>query len=269
MKQTQQEQIRKLAEFMGWHLNDNETYWLDESGHYAHFADEIIAAKNYGDIFDPFLSISDAFMLEDRIEELGLEEEYGNALLHIIFRDHGLQESDDMVSFRLAHATPAQRSEAVLKVINDKEVTMSNLDTSLKENVEYIVKRNRKEKIKKLYRNPTEEERNSPEFNAVWDLIKTWDINIPEIDGNLYSGATGNHVIAILNALEEINPIVKAKDTPPNGKHKHERPNTCICYILALEPNENCPIHGYGEWPPRCKICGKFMPYEVLEEQDE
>lgn len=37
---------------------------------------------------------------------------------------------------------------------------------------------------------------------------------------------------------------------------------TCKCYSLALEPDEKCPIHCYGEWPPRCEICGRFMKWE-------
>jgi hypothetical protein len=43
------------------------------------------------------------------------------------------------------------------------------------------------------------------------------------------------------------------------GKHEHRRPHTCACSIQALEPKETCPIHGSGDWPPRCEICGKFM----------
>ena len=39
--------------------------------------------------------------------------------------------------------------------------------------------------------------------------------------------------------------------------------DTCTCSIVALEPNDNCPIHGCGEWPPRCKICGKFLRHDV------
>jgi hypothetical protein len=44
------------------------------------------------------------------------------------------------------------------------------------------------------------------EFNAVWNCIKSWDIAVPEaVDGSgLYSGATGNHVRAILDALESV-----------------------------------------------------------------
>jgi len=32
----------------------------------------------------------------------------------------------------------------------------------------------------------------------------------------------------------------------------------CMCYSLALEPDEQCPVHG-NPWPHRCAICGKFM----------
>jgi hypothetical protein len=49
---------------------------------------------------------------------------------------------------------------------------------------------------------PTPEMLQTPEFNAIWERIKTWDINVPEVDGpGMYSGATGNHVRAILDIL--------------------------------------------------------------------
>ncbi len=47
---------------------------------------------------------------------------------------------------------------------------------------------------------PTPEMLASPEFNAVWECIKSWDINVPAAYGG-YCGATGNHVRAILDAL--------------------------------------------------------------------
>lgn len=50
---------------------------------------------------------------------------------------------------------------------------------------------------------PTEEDLKDPKFNAIWNTIKTWDINVPEIDDDLYSKATGNHVMAILNGLKK------------------------------------------------------------------
>lgn len=45
-------------------------------------------------------------------------------------------------------------------------------------------------------------------------------------------------------------------------KHKCRRSTTCTCSIIADTPNEDCPIHGHGEWPPRCVICGRFMKWK-------
>lgn len=45
-------------------------------------------------------------------------------------------------------------------------------------------------------------------------------------------------------------------------KHECKRPSTCCCNTAGTEPSEDCPIHGCGEWPPRCEICGKFMRWE-------
>lgn len=48
--------------------------------------------------------------------------------------------------------------------------------------------------------NPTPEMLNDPTFNAIWNVIKSWDINVPaEYSG--YCGATGNHVLAIWGAI--------------------------------------------------------------------
>lgn len=33
---------------------------------------------------------------------------------------------------------------------------------------------------------------------------------------------------------------------------------TCRCYLYALEPNDNCPIH-MGGGIPRCEVCGRFL----------
>ena len=48
---------------------------------------------------------------------------------------------------------------------------------------------------------PTPKDLRTPEFNAVWDCIKKWDIAVPNAYCG-YCGATGNHVMAILNALK-------------------------------------------------------------------
>lgn len=54
---------------------------------------------------------------------------------------------------------------------------------------------------------PTPEMIAMPEFETIWQCIKSWDINVPyAYEG--YCGATGNHVRAILDALPP-NPIAE------------------------------------------------------------
>ena len=55
--------------------------------------------------------------------------------------------------------------------------------------------------FKKLHRDPTPEELETPEFNALWELMKAWDICTT---GNYdsYSNTTGNHIVAVLDALK-------------------------------------------------------------------
>jgi hypothetical protein len=47
---------------------------------------------------------------------------------------------------------------------------------------------------------PTPEMIESNGFGPIWDCIKSWDIGIPGVYTG-YSGATGNHVRAIMDAL--------------------------------------------------------------------
>ena len=49
---------------------------------------------------------------------------------------------------------------------------------------------------------PTSTDLISPEFNAIWEAIKKWDIQRTEGEG--YAHATGTDVMIILNALKEI-----------------------------------------------------------------
>ena len=51
-----------------------------------------------------------------------------------------------------------------------------------------------------------------------------------------------------------------------HSEHICHQVDYCLCDVMALEPNEDCPIHGHGEFPPRCMICGKFMKWEVIIE---
>ena len=48
-------------------------------------------------------------------------------------------------------------------------------------------------------------------------------------------------------------------------QHYCRESDTCCCSLTALEPDEDCPIHGSGPWPPRCVECGRFMPGSVRE----
>lgn len=50
-------------------------------------------------------------------------------------------------------------------------------------------------------------------------------------------------------------------------EHKCRESETCMCGLLAYEPNDRCPIHGCGEWPPRCEVCGRFMKWSCREEE--
>ncbi len=52
---------------------------------------------------------------------------------------------------------------------------------------------------------PTEEMMKDPRFLAIWDCIMSWDINVPKAYSG-YCGATGNHVRAILDALDSAKP---------------------------------------------------------------
>ena len=51
--------------------------------------------------------------------------------------------------------------------------------------------------------NPSEEDLKSQEFNAIWKVIKSWDVNVPEYYRG-YCGASGSHVMLILNELRKL-----------------------------------------------------------------
>lgn len=49
---------------------------------------------------------------------------------------------------------------------------------------------------------PTEDDFKDPMFDAIWQCIRSWDINVPYAYKG-YSEATGNHVKAILAAIHK------------------------------------------------------------------
>lgn len=59
------------------------------------------------------------------------------------------------------------------------------------------------------YSDPPLNMKNDPFFNAIWNEIKTWDINVPtEYSG--YMAANENHVMAILTVINDA--ILKYKN---------------------------------------------------------
>jgi len=70
---------------------------------------------------------------------------------------------------------------------------------------------------------PTSEMMDDPIFNAIWEAIRTWDINAPDAYWG-YMSATGNHVRAIYDsvmktAAEQIEKIEESleDDSHTNG----------------------------------------------------
>ena len=84
--------------------------------------------------------------------------------------------------------------------------------------------------MKNKWRDPKPEELDTPEFNAIWETIKHWDIGLPfdlaEDGTRLYGEATGNHVVSILDSLRAIGklrPTVKKSYSgdPNNNPRKN------------------------------------------------
>ena len=56
---------------------------------------------------------------------------------------------------------------------------------------------------KKDMPNPTNEDLEDPKFNVIWDVIKSWDVEVPEYYSG-YCGSNGSHVMLILEALRKL-----------------------------------------------------------------
>jgi hypothetical protein len=51
---------------------------------------------------------------------------------------------------------------------------------------------------------PTHKQQTSPDFEVIWQVIKDWDIHVPNVNNaGEYTHATGNHVRAILDAFPQ------------------------------------------------------------------
>ena len=64
--------------------------------------------------------------------------------------------------------------------------------------------------------NPSNEEIESLQFNAIWDVIKTLDINVPEFYSG-YCGGNGSHVKLILDSLKQAIREEKLNDLDIDG----------------------------------------------------
>lgn len=62
---------------------------------------------------------------------------------------------------------------------------------------------NKKSISTKKIPNPNKIEIESDEFKAIWEVIKDWDVNIPDYYSG-YCGANGSHVKLILDALKPV-----------------------------------------------------------------
>lgn len=51
--------------------------------------------------------------------------------------------------------------------------------------------------------------------------------------------------------------------------HECKEPTSCACDSSAFEPNDECPVHAGGPWPPRCGECGRFMKREIVNEIEQ
>lgn len=49
----------------------------------------------------------------------------------------------------------------------------------------------------------------------------------------------------------------------------HECREVWGCMCTALWVGEDCPIHGAGEWPPRCGTCGRFVKWPAVDPSPE
>lgn len=106
------ENIKRLAEeFMGWHKERKSSHWYIGDGTIAAFGD-----------WNPFTSLNHARMLEDEVERRGLQAKYIAILLAVIDKGSGYFYGLTRTQiFTIAHATPAQRAEAVLRLMEGEK----------------------------------------------------------------------------------------------------------------------------------------------------
>lgn len=108
---------REMAKVMGWKfIRSFEGIDLNE---YI-YQDKKDTMINVSIEFHPSTDISQAFMVEDRIKELGLEKDYSYHLFKICKPNFPLHSALKSEIFNVIHATPFQRCQAALKAVENK-----------------------------------------------------------------------------------------------------------------------------------------------------
>jgi hypothetical protein len=108
---------RKMAtKVMGWEKPKKGRYWADADGEYVGYMQR---DATMGLIWEPTRSISQAYELEDKVMEMGLESLYGLKLSYIVLNKMFPMNYTELV--KTAHASPEQRCRAIERVMEEQD----------------------------------------------------------------------------------------------------------------------------------------------------
>ena len=107
---------------------------------------------------------------------------------------------------------------------------------------------------------PISEDSKSPEFNAVWEAVKRWDIEREEGEG--YAHATGTDVMIILNALKAFLPgnIININKMTKEWEKEFDKICPAKCEVQIGEESIICD---FSKYTPKLK---RFIS-DLLEAQ--
>lgn len=98
-----------------------------------------------------------------------------------------------------------------------------------------------------IWKDPTPEMLQDPLFEAIWQRIKSWDINVPEVYQG-YCGASGNHARAIYDAILAILPKQEWPALDDDLREILGRPNfACARIAQAFRENAGAEIKTRAE----------------------
>jgi creatinine amidohydrolase/Fe(II)-dependent formamide hydrolase-like protein len=104
---------------------------------------------------------------------------------------------------------------------------------------------------------PTPEMLNGdPIFDAIWGVIKSWDINVPAVYSG-YCGATGNHARAIRDAIGQI-----LTPSEVDARVKEARRDALI-KAAARVSDYAVTAHQHGSLPIDPHECAKQVAWEI------